>query len=126
LNEGIPSLDPDVVVYHKDGKRTLDEEVNDGKIEVWLRPLTGSDDRQISNSMIVMGKKGDSEVKAGTMDRVKVMRSVVKFSGLYIGKIEVDKCSGAIYDKCPSWLLSPIKEAVADLNAEMTEDESSE
>lgn len=94
-----------------------------GKIEFWMRPLTGRDERAITDSMITASRKGGARYNAGKMAQTRVCRSVVRVRGLGSGSVEHETITPEVYDRLPKWMVEKLQAKVQEINGEEAVDE---
>lgn len=100
-----------------------------GTISVWLRSLTGRDNRIIADTMMVNDRKGNTRMLTGAVVRERCVRAVVAVEGLALPSknggdpVPVEKLTADIYDQLPAWLSESIHVAVREMNGDFDEAE---
>jgi len=94
-----------------------------GRVEFWMRALTGRDDRAITDSMVTASRKGGARYNAGKMAQTRVCRSVVRVRGLGAGAVEHETITPEVYDRLPKWMVEKLQAKVQEINGEEAVDE---
>ena len=100
------------------------EPTNAAKVSFWLRPLFGRDEVAINNELMVADRKGRGKMMTGEVQRLKVVRSVVRVEGLENEDgSAVKQFAAGHYDGLRKWLCADLLHAVNELNGEVEEGE---
>ena len=87
------------------------------KVTFYILPLTGKAQREISDRMMSVNRKGKTTMQTGTAEMIRVMRSVLTIEGLNASNgRELNKMTEDVYDACPRWMLDELLDAIHKLN----------
>lgn len=92
------------------------------KVSFYIVPLTGKAQREISDRMMAVSRKGKTEMRTGTAEMIRVIRSVIAIEGMQNaqGGRAITKMTEEVYDLCPRWMLEELTEAIHVLNGTNT------
>lgn len=102
-----------------------DAQDSDQCVSFFLVPLTGRAQREISDRMMSVSKKGKTEMQTGTAEMIRVLRSVIAVEGMEsaTGR-QLNRLTEDVYDAMPRWMLDEVLEDIHKLNGTDTvEDE---
>lgn len=87
------------------------------KVSFFIVPLTGKSQREISDKMMSVSRKGKTTMQTGTAEMIRVLRSVIAVEGLETAQGRaLNRMTEDVYDACPRWMLEELTEAIHKLN----------
>lgn len=94
-------------------------------VAFFIVPLTGKAQREISDRMMSVSRKGKTQMQTGTAEMIRVLKSVIHIEGMNaVQGRAITRMDESIYDACPRWMLDELLEAIHKLNGTDTvEDE---
>lgn len=120
--------EPDLALAHDEDLRPCEpgDPRQTGAIKVWMRCLTGSDDRAILNKAVQHGRKGKARfVGTGDTAALRLQRAVVRIEApdLAVAGEPISKLTDAVYDAMPSWVIEQMRAKQAELQGGELEDD---
>lgn len=121
--------EPDLVLAYTEDLRQCDI-ANPGRaglLQVWMRALTGKDDRDLLNHQIKHGRKGRAKfAPVGNSAAFRLQRAVLEIRSqgaiLAIGSEPVTKVTPDVYDRLPGWMIAAMRRCLAELSGELEDD----
>ena len=111
-DENFQQLTPDF-----EGGHPLNNE--GGKAEsmvFYLTPLLGRAQREISDQMMHVDKKGKSKMLAGSAERIRVKHSVHEIEGLEYQNRQITTMTDQVFDNLDRWIIEALTDAIHKLN----------
>ena len=89
-----------------------------GIVEVWFRPLTGGDERDIQDGMVTVDTKGGTaKMHTGTSTMLRILRSIVVIEGLGTTDDKpIKSFTKKTYDNSPTWLINAMGDDIDEIN----------
>lgn len=125
------SEEPDLVLAHDEDLRPCKpgDPRQAGAIKVWMRCLTGGDDRAILNKAVQHGRRGKARfVGTGDTAALRLQRAVLLIEApeLTVAGEPISKLTAAVYDALPSWVIEQMRAKQAELQGGELEDDDDE
>jgi hypothetical protein len=90
----------------------------------YLQPLTGRAQREISDQMMTVTKRGKSQMLAGSAEMIRVLHSVIEVEGLEtVQGRKIARLEKVVYDQLPRWVIEALVEDIHKLNGTDNDDD---